>query len=293
MARPSEEEIDSSPLAQSLYHIGVAVSDLDRSIAWYGQHLDAPVMTAPFAPASGIRAARLSLGNAVIELTHNAHPTSAVTARNCDPGASHIAVHVPDVEAAHERLRKGGLSASTPPAELMPGVVACYFRDPDGVQIQLIQLPSSVGDKHGLRFAAGLHHFAFTASDLERTLGWYERGLGLRASSRATGEGELVSRMFEVPESRYKVALVPLGSTFLEIMEWEEPRGKPQRFALDQPGAWHLGVRVKDGAAAFDVLHAAGVPATGPLRAHNEGRSFFVRDPDGIQVQLTELLDER
>ncbi len=275
----------------ALDHVGISVSDIHRSLAWYEENLDAIRTVDVFQPPNvEVKVAFVSLGSRELEFIEARSRGHRLTGRNNDVGAAHIAVHTPDVCAVHDRLAHSGVASTTEPLELMPGVLSFYCHDPDGFRIQLIQLPASDGDRHGLRFANGFHHVAFTVSDLERTLGWYRQAFGLQAGTRTSGSGDVVSRMFEVDDSAYEVALAPIGATFLEIMEWTRPRGSQTRFALYDPGAWHLGIEVDDVVELHERLLAGGIDVALPLRWYEPRPGckrgvFIVRDPDGLYVQ--------
>jgi catechol 2,3-dioxygenase-like lactoylglutathione lyase family enzyme len=285
-------------MAVELDHVGLGVADIQRSLDWYEENLDAVRMRdVPEATTAGVPIAFVSLGNHELEFVESRPRDRRTPTRGSDVGAAHIAIHVPDIGPIYERIARNGGKPSTEPSELLPGVLSFYCQDPDGFRVQLIQLPASNGEAHGLRYANGFHHVAFTVSDLERVLGWYSRLLGLQVGTRTTGGGDLVSRMFEVSEGAYDVALIPIGDTFLEIMEWAT---SPAAEAPAGPGtvAWHLGIRVDDLATTHEQALAAGIEVAGPPSWFNEGPgstwgAFIVHDPDGLHVQLKQDLSDQ
>jgi catechol-2,3-dioxygenase len=54
-------------------------------------------------------------------------------------GATHLAFIVDDIDAVYERLLAAGGRKLNPPEPTRPGVVQCYFQDPDGNWIELIE----------------------------------------------------------------------------------------------------------------------------------------------------------
>jgi|SRR5687768_3463725 len=64
-----------------------------------------------------------------------------------DIGVGHIAFEVDDIDAAYERLRKQNVTFVSEPVTLPPthkdvgGVRFCYFKDPDGILLELIYFP--------------------------------------------------------------------------------------------------------------------------------------------------------
>jgi catechol 2,3-dioxygenase-like lactoylglutathione lyase family enzyme len=140
-----------------LHHVGVPVRSLKQSLKFYQ---DAFGIEPKFiAKSSGPGTSRLvgipevemsyaflDLGNTVLELLEYQHPRGQdYDRRNCDVGATHIAFEVADVEAAYEELTGKGIEFSGPPLHIddgpLAGSVTAYFRDPDGIQLEIFQLP--------------------------------------------------------------------------------------------------------------------------------------------------------
>ena len=191
--------------------------------------------------------------------------------RSDEPGAYHVCLAVPDVQAAYERLERMGVPTSAPPTELLPGLWSVYFRDPDGVQFQLLQV------------AGGpvIHHVAFNVADLDRSLAWYEGLLGVAPVYRGAASGALTSRLLEVPDASYTVALLPVGGIQLELMQWSPPGAARSRRGPDDVGAWRLALELADPHEAQVRLTDAGyhVQATTPS-------SCSITDPDGVRLEL-------
>jgi catechol 2,3-dioxygenase-like lactoylglutathione lyase family enzyme len=142
-----------------LHHVGIPVSDLDRSIAWY-EHVLGLVLNKR-APSSGkelslavevpeaqMHVAFLAVGDhLLLELLEYTHPRGRpYDLANCDVGAVHVCFEVDDIRAAYADLTAAGIAFNHPPIELGPdagdlaGYWFAYFRDPDGVQLELFQL---------------------------------------------------------------------------------------------------------------------------------------------------------
>lgn len=97
----------------------------------------------------GLEAARLRFaffraGNVRLELLEYENPVGDdFGLRNCDVGAVHLCFEVGDVGAVHARLREAGVEFATGPMPVeggaFHGATFCYFRDPDGIQLELWQ----------------------------------------------------------------------------------------------------------------------------------------------------------
>ena len=71
---------------------------------------------------------------------------TALSQRPCDPGASHIALRVDDIDALCERLLAAGVTIAGRPTTITApgdwhGVRCVYADDPDGRTVELVQRP--------------------------------------------------------------------------------------------------------------------------------------------------------
>jgi lactoylglutathione lyase len=123
-------------------HTMLRVFDLDRSIAFYRDLLGMKELRRNEVPAGRYTLAFLGYasnaeGQAEIELTHNwdqAEPYALGTA------FGHLAVGVPDVAGACEKVRAGGgkVTREAGPVKFGTTVIA-FVEDPDGYKIELIE----------------------------------------------------------------------------------------------------------------------------------------------------------
>jgi catechol 2,3-dioxygenase-like lactoylglutathione lyase family enzyme len=141
-----------------LHHLGVPVRSMEASVAWYrdvlgvettfvhqaeeGPGLDAATQL----PGSRLRYAFAELGNTALEFLDYERPEPREhDRRNCDVGAVHICFEVEDIHAMYESLLEHGVSVNGPPNLIETGPIAgcwfCYFRDPDGIQLEIFQTP--------------------------------------------------------------------------------------------------------------------------------------------------------
>ncbi len=143
--------------ATGLDHVAVTSGDLDRSLRFYVDLLGLPLrargdgfgaaeLEITGIDASEVRWADLELASGqVLELIEYVDPRGTPSRPEAnDPGATHISLRVPDVEAAYERLRDTGVPVRSRPVTLTdPGAwrgARCFYAaDPDGVTVELIQ----------------------------------------------------------------------------------------------------------------------------------------------------------
>jgi catechol 2,3-dioxygenase-like lactoylglutathione lyase family enzyme len=137
-----------------VHHIGIPVRDLERSLAWYGELFGLAAQVVGFADGAEtsqlvglddarLRFAFLPLGNTIVEFLEYERPVGRdFDRRNCDVGAVHVCLEVDDIQRAYRVLAERGVEFSIRPLPLhgpLEGETCCYFRDPDGIQLELWQ----------------------------------------------------------------------------------------------------------------------------------------------------------
>jgi catechol 2,3-dioxygenase-like lactoylglutathione lyase family enzyme len=143
-------------------HTSFTVADLDRSLTFYRDMLGMEVLwirphiTAKYwrdvvgFPDAVVRGAYLAIPGTThrLELYEYMHPRGAAAdVRTNNPGSAHLCLLVDDVRAFHAALSAQGVIFRSPPIDLNEGPnaggVALYMLDPDGVTIELFQLPAA------------------------------------------------------------------------------------------------------------------------------------------------------
>lgn len=92
-------------------HIGVAVEDLDESIALYRDRLGMREQHRQTVEEFGVEAALLEIGGSHVELLTPIRPDTAVAKflERSGPGLHHVAYRTDDIDGALGRLRDAGL----------------------------------------------------------------------------------------------------------------------------------------------------------------------------------------
>jgi catechol 2,3-dioxygenase-like lactoylglutathione lyase family enzyme len=144
-------------------HFSFTVDDLDRSVAWYTAILglelihrqrqdnaytpilvgipEAVLEVAQFA-VPGVPPAR---STHMLELVQYVVPagTQAADLRTNAIGCAHLALLVTDIHTRYQRMVRAGVTFVSPPVEITEGANrgghACYFHDPDGITLELLQ----------------------------------------------------------------------------------------------------------------------------------------------------------
>lgn len=146
-----------------VHHVGLPVTSLERSVPWYvnvlgildtgirsGGSGEGHEKALQVKKGSSLTAAFLRVGeHMVLELLEYQDADSRpFELRNSDIGALHVGFQVDDIWQSYEALVEAGVQFNTEPVLLdeaagpLAGYGFVYFRDPDGIQLELLQVPS-------------------------------------------------------------------------------------------------------------------------------------------------------
>ena len=126
-----------------ILHTMLRVGDLERSIAFYTNVLGMQLLRRKDYPAGEFTLAFIGYGDetdqTVLELTYN----WGVDKYELGTAFGHIALEVPDVYAACDKMRAAGGKIIREAGSMNAGTtIIAFLEDPDGYQIELI------GEKH-------------------------------------------------------------------------------------------------------------------------------------------------
>lgn len=139
-------------------------------------------------------------------------------------------------------------------------------------------------------------HVGFQVSDLERSRRYYLDVIGLEEVQRMIREEPYLSDVTGYPGARLDISLLqePNSGVLLELIEYLNVEGTAVDTATANPGTGHVCFEVDD----VDAIHARAIaaghgtvnPPTTPTAGHwIGGRSVYLKDPDGIRVELVQL----
>jgi len=147
------------PEIEAIHHIGITVASVDETLTFWKAFLGVEprwrqIIDGPYLPDitgyPGIKidASVIDLpGGIVLEILDyqitDKSPNDMATAK---PGNVHICLRVTDIEGVWQRAIDSGATPTSPgPVEITvgpnQGARACYLRDPNGITIELFQLP--------------------------------------------------------------------------------------------------------------------------------------------------------
>ena len=148
-----------------LHHGNIVVSDIERSKRFYTEVLglqvamETEIDEPEFArgvgiPGTKVKGVFFAVPNTptLIEMFQYVAPRASrpipAGSLPSDIGIGHLAFQVDDIDAVYEKLREKNVPFVSGPVTLpethkdVGGVRFCYFKDPDGVLLELIYLPS-------------------------------------------------------------------------------------------------------------------------------------------------------
>ncbi len=303
--------------------IGLTVSDLDRSLAFYTDVLgfekmgEREISGASFARLVGVpdaraRVATLRLGDELLELTEYAAPRGRPAPadwRSNDRWFQHVAIIVRDMDSAFARLQAAGVRhASAGGPQRLPdwnrnagGIRAFYFRDPDDHPLEILWFPPGKGlakwHAAGDRLFLGIDHTAIVVKDTRRSLAFYRDALGLDVAGASENYGPEQENLNNVPGARLRITSLRAndgpGIEFLEYLVPRTGRAFPGDAKANDLVHGQTRLVVPDAGRAAARLQAEGAEFVSPGAIGVESTSvgalgLQVRDPDGHVLQLIE-----
>lgn len=164
--RDNDWTADMTGTIKDLWHVGFVVRDVERAVLFYRDVIGLALRhrqtqdnqyTSQLLGYDGARVhvAQFDLPNGggsrsghILELIEYEHPRGEeCVAENARITAGHLAFEVDDLDAVRERIEAGGGHFYVEPVDITAGKNqggrAVYFRDPDGVTLELLQPPPS------------------------------------------------------------------------------------------------------------------------------------------------------
>ena len=142
--------------------------------------------------------------------------------------------------------------------------------------------------------ARRLHHTCYTVSDLDRSVAFYRDVLGCEVMAEQEKEGGYLAAIVGYPDAHVRMAhlRVPGAEHVIELFEYLAPVGTRADVEPRNVGASHLCFLVDDLPALYEELREMGVdsfvspPVEVDTGVNKGGYALYLRDPDGISVEL-------
>ena len=125
-------------MIQGLAHIGIRIADVERTVKFYAV-LGFEKTAGPLGPENVVILEHPS--GVEINLIPNARaqaePNILMDVPEKHPGITHVALLVPDLDAARARIEAAGITLSGGPVQFGPKMRGFFVRDPDRNVIEL------------------------------------------------------------------------------------------------------------------------------------------------------------
>jgi catechol 2,3-dioxygenase-like lactoylglutathione lyase family enzyme len=139
----------------------------------------------------------------------------------------------------------------------------------------------------------GVNHVGLTVTDLERSITFYTEVLGCEVVMRQEKQGGYLAAIVGYPDVDVKMAHLRLpGSEHrLELFEYRSPRTAPRDLEPRYVGNAHICFVASNLHTFYEQLVERHVDTfSGPVEvdtgANKGGVSLYLRDPDGITVEV-------
>jgi catechol 2,3-dioxygenase-like lactoylglutathione lyase family enzyme len=148
-------------------------------------------------------------------------------------------------------------------------------------------------------------HFSFTVSDLDASIDWYTRVLGLELVHRQVQDNAYTRTLVGIPDAVLEIAQfkIPgvspgLSTHMLELVEYKRPKGERPPLLTYNVGDAHLALLVTNIHTEYERLRQQEVVFRNPPVAITEGAnrggySCYFQDPDGITLEMLQPSPER
>ncbi|KAH7545732.1 hypothetical protein FEM48_Zijuj01G0124900 [Ziziphus jujuba var. spinosa] len=264
---------DNRRFLHAVYRVG----NLDRTIKFYTEALGMKLLRKRDVPEEKYSNAFLGFGpeesHFVVELTYN----YGVSSYDIGTGFGHFAIATPDVYKLVEHIRANGGKVTREPGTVQGGsTVFAFVNDPDGYSFELIQRES---------FSEPLCQVMLRVGDLERSIKFYEKALGLRVVMRADRPQDKFSLAMLGYDEEEKAAVLELTYNY-GVTEYTKGNGYAQ-IAIGTDDVY------KSAEVVNVVTQELGGKITrqpGPIPGLNTKITSFL-DPDGWKTVLVDNKD--
>jgi len=126
-----------------------------------------------------------------------------------------------------------------------------------------------------------LQHVGITRSDLRKSEKFYIEHFGLENVHEMDVAAETINKIFGINSSA-KLVFLKGENTIVELFDFPEVKTKPSMGSIT-----HLALSVGNPKEIFEKMKVKGIETTLINKGNNQF-AYFVKDPDGVLVELKE-----
>ncbi|HWF52847.1 MAG TPA: VOC family protein [Solirubrobacteraceae bacterium] len=214
--------------------------------------------------------------------------------RASDHGWVRWGLAVPDFDDALARLDRLGVEPMTEPMSC-GGLRRVCFRDPEvGVVVEVMEegreLPGGIRPRH-YDLVPAVVYAAVSVPDLDRARTLYVDTVGLVAEPETVLHPPELEALWGLEGARRKSFVARGGDIYLEVVEYEEPVGrpKPPGYRLSDQGFMNIAIGLRDRDSLEELI--ARLAANGHEANHSElppppSGGTYITDADGISLEV-------
>jgi glyoxylase I family protein len=151
--------------------------------------------------------------------------------------------------------------------------------------------------KESVSMIGGVHHTGISTPDIDRLIAFYSDVIGFELCYEMVMDqpNEQTDAMLEMAGVTVKMAMLRTGSSYIELLQFDTPAGKPRgpHWKLADHGHNHICLMVDDIDAEYARLKAAGMHFNAPpIHGSRPTTVCYGKDPDGNRIELMQFKDE-
>lgn len=139
----------------------------------------------------------------------------------------------------------------------------------------------------------GFRHAGIIVKDMEASVRFYRDILGLEIIQEFTDSSDYINEITGITGgSAHFIKLKIDDGAVLELLEYPTHPTSPHNLSIINVGVCHIALRVNSADMAYTALQENGVTVLSKPVLSSEGIAivFFCLDPDGVRVELVEML---
>ncbi|HCI04371.1 TPA: hypothetical protein DEW47_00085 [Patescibacteria group bacterium] len=138
-----------------------------------------------------------------------------------------------------------------------------------------------------------LRHIGIVTNNLENSLKFYKDILGFKIKMEGFEDRNFIDHILNLKKSSLMtVKLVDEKGGIIELLKYDNPRGKPIKREINDLGLSHFALTVDDLNETYDRLKNNNIEfVSAPiLSPDNKAKVCFCYDPNGIVIELVEQI---
>ncbi|MBV7258664.1 VOC family protein [Erythrobacter crassostreae] len=295
--QPAQAAPAAAEAILGVHHVGITVSDIDETVAFYSAAVDFDVIERTMVDASALPSEILNKREGQIEMALVETPTVFLVLVDIEPdgaaeaerrsvsgpGYTHICWQTQTDNSGYKRFREAGmemLSRGHSAIDLLgQGVTYAYGFDPDGTMIEMEQL-----ERPRRQDDAWLTHIANVPGDKAAMVDFYTKILGYGPHREL--EETRIATIDDVVDIDGTVVTASWFATWnfeLEFWNFKTPPTPVSRtdWTLERIGYNSLSFEVTDLDGTITRLEPQGIEFAGPAFTLGGWKMRYARDPEG------------